>query len=115
MHDARLVFESVRKVADRVFYELGVVPRLAAISWICLPEGPINQCSEIGKLIREAVGSYNKTKVFRLPFKMESVEAAIGRAKAAKPQGPILEELGSEVFRIIENLVKTKSISVIEN
>jgi len=85
------------------------------LHFLDMPEGPINQCSEIGKLIREAVGSYNKTKIFRLPFKMENVEAAIGRAKAAEPQGPILEELGSEVFRIIENLVKTKAISVTEN
>lgn len=80
-----------------------------------MPETAISQCSGIGKLIREVVGSYNKTKVFSLPIKMVNVEAAIDRAKAADPKGPILEELGSEVYRIIEHLVKTKTISILDN
>lgn len=80
-----------------------------------MPKGPINQCSEIGKLIRDAVGSYSKTKAFRLPIKMENVQAAIDRAKAADPKGPILDQLGSEVYRIIEHLVKTNAISIVEH
>jgi len=80
-----------------------------------MPEGPINQCSETGKLIRAAIGSYNKTRVFDLPIKMVNVEAAIDRSKAAASKGPILEELGSEVYRIIEHLVKTKTISITDH
>lgn len=80
-----------------------------------MPEEPINQCSEIGKLLRNAVGEYNKTKVFRLPIKMANVEAAIRRAKAGSPKGPILEELGSEVYRIIEHLVDSKAITIMES
>lgn len=77
-----------------------------------LPQKQISQCSEIGVLIRDAVGGYNKTKVFNLPVTMESVEAAIARAKAANPKGPILQELGSEVHLIIEHLVESGSISI---
>ena len=66
-----------------------------------MPEQQINQCSEIGNLIRIAVGHYNKTKVFNLPITMENVELAIKRAKAADPKGPILNELGSEVYLIL--------------
>ena len=70
---------------------------------------------EIGRLIRDAVGAYNKTKVFRLQIRMANVEAAIRRAKPPEPKGPILEELGTEVYRIIEHLVESKTISIIEN
>ena len=77
-----------------------------------IPGQQISQCLEIGQLIRAAVGKYNKTKVYNLPFTMENVELAIQRAKAAKPQGPILNELGSEAYLIIENLVASKTISI---
>jgi len=46
---------------------------------------------------------------------MANVEAAIRRAKPPEPKGPILEELGTEVYRIIEHLVESKTISIIEN
>lgn len=79
-----------------------------------MPRGQLRQCSEIGVLIRDAVGEYNKTKVFNLPITMESVKAAINRAKAANPKGPILQELGSEVHLVIEDLVESGSISIAE-
>ena len=85
------------------------------LHFLDMPVQPISQCSEIGRLIRDAVGSYNKTKVFHLPIRMANVEAAIRRAKTPDPKGPILEELGTEVYRIIEHLVESKTISIIEN
>jgi len=57
----------------------------------------------------------DKTKVFRMQIRMANVEAAIRRAKPPEPKGPILEELGTEVYRIIEHLVESKTISIIEN
>ena len=77
-----------------------------------MPEQQISQCSEIGELIRAAVGDYNKTKVYNLPITMQNVELAIKRAKAPEPKGPILSELGSEVYLIIENLVTSSVISI---
>ena len=77
-----------------------------------MPEQQIIQCDEIGRLITAAVGAYNKTKVFNLPITMENVELAIKRAKAAYPTGPILSELGSDVYLIIENLVTSNAISI---
>jgi hypothetical protein len=77
-----------------------------------IPDKPIRQCSEIASLIRTAAGEYNKTKVFNLPIAMDNVEQAIRRAKDAETRGPILEELGSEVYLIIERLVASKSISI---
>lgn len=69
-------------------------------------------CDNIGAMIREAHGSYNKTKVFNLPITMTSVGAAIQRAKAMDPQGPILTSCGTEVFKIIEELVGSKIIEI---
>ena len=77
-----------------------------------LPEQQISQCSEIGKLVRAAVGEYSKTKVYNLPITMENVELAIERAKTAGPKGPILNELGSEVYLVIDKLVTSKVISI---
>lgn len=77
-----------------------------------MPQDQISQCSEIGKLIRDAVSEYSKTKVFNLPIAMANVEMAIRRARATNPKGPILQELGTQVFLIIERLVESKLISI---
>ena len=69
-------------------------------------------CSDVGTLIREAVGSYNKTKVYKLPIDMPKVSLAIERAKAVNPNGPILTIMGTEVFRIVEDLVRLKIVDI---
>ena len=71
-----------------------------------------HSCDDIGGMIRAEVGSYNKTKVFNLPIKMTCVGNAIQRAKAMDPQGPILTSCGTEVFKIIEELVESKIIQI---
>ena len=101
--------------------EIGVATSFPCFDlWLLLhfsemPNEVISECSEIGKLIRDTVGAYNKTRVFSLPIAIENVEAAIKRAKACNAKGPILQQPGSDVYRIIEHLVETKTISMTQS
>jgi hypothetical protein len=69
--------------------------------------------AQIEKKIREAVGSYDRTKVYKLPFDSNCVKAAIKRSKAnQRASSEIPDEPQTAVHRIIEELLATGIISV---
>lgn len=76
------------------------------------PAGHVGRCEDVGQLIRETVGFYNKLRVYELPFSMELVLLAINSARDNDPQGEILESNGTHVFRILEDMVKSDIITL---
>jgi len=78
------------------------------------PKEVIESCDDVGKLIRASVGFYNKTRIFDLPFTLESAVVAVSRAKTQNPKGPILTENGSLVYLIIQHLIENNLIDVPE-
>ena len=76
------------------------------------PTSGVGKCDEIGKLIRDSVGSYNKTRVFDLPIDIEKVKRAIDSAKANDPDGKILESAGTHVYRILDALVHSGVVTI---
>lgn len=78
------------------------------------PTGGSSNCGEVEQQIRDAVGSYNKTRVFDLPIDIESVKRAIESAKANDPEGKILESVGTHVYRILDSLVQSGVVTISE-
>jgi len=77
-----------------------------------LPASQTRKCDDIGALIRDTVGYYNKLRIYELPFSMDLVERAIARSRAADPDGKILEINGTHVYRILEEMAKAEIISL---
>ncbi|NKC15508.1 MAG: hypothetical protein GKR94_25920 [Gammaproteobacteria bacterium] len=76
------------------------------------PSDGVGQCDEVGKLIRDAVGSYNKTRVFDLPFNIDNVKRAVNSAKTNDPGGKILESAGTHIYRILDALVQSGVVTI---
>lgn len=68
-------------------------------------------CAQIGELIREQVGSYNKGKIYNLPIGNSHVHAAVKRAHAQSQLKDIPSSLQTSVHLIIEDLIKKRLIS----
>ena len=69
--------------------------------------------AQIEKHIRDAVGSYDKTKVYKLPIDSARVKAAVRRSKANQPSSSdIPDRPQTAVHEIIEDLVGRGIISV---
>ncbi len=70
-------------------------------------------CVEVGKRIRNAVGSYDKTKIYNLPITNESVELAVKRSIVNQlAAGEIPGRPQTAVHQIIEHLLTRHIISV---
>lgn len=70
-------------------------------------------CSQLGEQIRNIVGSYNKTKVFRLPITNESVKDAIKRSIAHFAESDTIpEKMQTAVHQIIKDLVDQGIIKI---
>jgi RloB-like protein len=68
---------------------------------------------QIEKRIRAAVGSYDKTKVYKLPLTNERVETAVERSKANQPApSEIPDRPQTSVHCIVEDLLASGIISV---
>ncbi len=78
------------------------------------PTGGFGSCDEVGQLIRDAVGSYNKTRVFDLPVGIDKVKRAIDSAKANDLDGKILESVGTHVYRILDSMVQNGIVMISE-
>ena len=78
------------------------------------PTAGSSNCGEVEQQIRDAVGSYNKTRVFDLPIDIESVKRAIESAKANDPEGKILESVGTHVYWILDSLVQSGVVTIAE-
>jgi hypothetical protein len=66
-----------------------------------------------GDLIRDAVGAYNKTKVFNLPLSNENVLDAIRRSKAKFSEADVIPTSPqTAVHRVIVDLVAQGVIKV---
>ena len=69
--------------------------------------------AQIEKRIRDAVGSYDKTKVYKLPLDNDRVKAAVQRSKANQPSSSeIPDKPQTGLHCIIEDLVARGIISV---
>jgi RloB-like protein len=69
--------------------------------------------AQIEKRIRHAVGSYDKTKVYKLPLDNDRVKAAVKRSKANQPASSEIPDIPQTgVHCIIEDLVAGGIISV---
>lgn len=71
-------------------------------------------CTELGGLIRSAVGAYKKTKVFNLPISDAGVADAIRRSKTNFDENdPIPTKLQTAVHQVIEDLVARGAIKIL--
>jgi hypothetical protein len=69
--------------------------------------------AQVERLIRAAVGSYDKTKVYRLPLTTDSVKAAVRRSKANEPAADAIpQQPRTGVHRIVEDLLARDVITV---
>lgn len=70
-------------------------------------------CSDLGEQLRRIVGSYNKTRVFRLPITSESVRHAIERSIAHFVESDLIpEEMQTAVHRIVKDSVDKGIIKI---
>lgn len=69
-------------------------------------------CVSVGDQLRSAVGSYNKTRIFNLPFDDDRVWAAIRRSKERPPEGDIPNAMSTAVHRLLEPLIERFRVSV---
>ena len=77
------------------------------------PEEDELKCVEVGRRIREAVGEYNKSKIYKLPITDERVRLATARSKAKqRSSGEIPTQPQTGVHLIIEDLVDRGVVSV---
>lgn len=73
-------------------------------------------CKKIGQLIRSAVGGYNKTRIYNLPFSNDSVHRALSRAKKSfSTSSEIPRVPQTAVFQILDDLVERGLVSISEN
>jgi len=69
--------------------------------------------ADVEKKIREAVGAYDKTKVYNLPINNECVKSAVKRSADNQPaSSEIPDRPQTEVHRIIHDLITRRIISV---
>lgn len=52
------------------------------LHFVDFPQTDLDRCSEVAELLRNAVGRFDKRKVYDLPISTGGVEAAIARSKA---------------------------------
>ena len=82
------------------------------LHFVDFPTTQFERCDDVGQAIRAAVGAYNKVRVFDLPITMDSVELAISRAEQNDPGSDVLEKDGTHVYRILEDMVNSKIITI---
>lgn len=76
------------------------------------PENKLT-CSQIEKRIRNAIGSYDKTKVYKLPMDNDRVKAAVDRSKRNQASSSeIPDRPQTSVHLIVEELVTLGIITV---
>ncbi len=86
--------------------------------WLLLhfDEFPTNErltCEQVGQMLRDKVGQYQKTRVYNLPVTQQGVVNAIRRAKSQNlSSGEIPMKPQTAVYQIIENLIERGVISV---
>ena len=70
-------------------------------------------CTEVGKMIRLAVGAFDKTKIYRLPIDHSVVRSAVKCSSDNQPTaGKIPDRPQTMVHRIIEQLFERGIIAV---
>jgi hypothetical protein len=83
------------------------------LHFVDFPPGDAITCAEVENLIRKAVGSYDKTRIFNLPIDHESVISAVKRAAGnIPPSSEIPDRPHTGVHRIIQQLLDRRIISV---
>ncbi|HTU18492.1 MAG TPA: RloB family protein [Gemmataceae bacterium] len=83
------------------------------LHFVDFPPDHTLSCAEIVKRIRNAVGSYDKTRVFNLPIDDERVKSAVKRSAGnTPPSSDIPDRPYTVVHRIIEHLLDRHIISV---
>jgi hypothetical protein len=76
------------------------------------PVGNDLSCSEIIRQLRAVAGGYRKNAVYSLSITPASVEAAVERARSRDKSGNWFpDEMGTQVYRIIDELTEREAIS----
>jgi hypothetical protein len=77
------------------------------------PEEDKLSCAEVGKRLRKAVGSYDKTRIDKLPIADEHVKVAVQRSSNNRSAtSEIPDRPQTAMHEIIEDLVQRGIISV---